>query len=263
MNHRTARPDARAKGAVRGGAVRGAAARGPRRPDRPDRPDRPRRTRRWVLAGACALLAVPVLADRVAAGVAEDRMADRIAARQSALVAAPDVSIDGFPFLWNAAAGSYPEVEVEGRARTDEGLPVTASLDLREVSRTAGGYAAATARGRFEVPLDALAAKRGAGFRLTGRDGRLEITRSFMGVPLVVTAELKLSGDTVTLEPAAASLAGRSIDPANPQIAAALRAAERKIPELPLGLVPSGISVDGSAVTVHAEAREVALADTA
>lgn len=259
MNHRTARPDARAKGAVRGGGVRGgavraAAARGPRRPGR---------TRRCALAGACALLAVLVLADRVAAGVAEDRMAGRIAARQSALVGAPDVSIDGFPFLWNAAAGNYPEVEVEGRARTDDGLPVTASLDLREVSRTAGGYAAATARGQFKVPLDALAAKRGAGVRLTGRDGRMEITRSFMGVPLVVTAALKLTGDTVTLEPAAASLAGRPLDPANPQIAAALRAAERKIPELPLGLVPSGISVDAGAVTVRGEAREVALADTA
>ncbi|MFK0237360.1 LmeA family phospholipid-binding protein [Streptomyces vinaceus] len=254
MNHRTTQPDARAKGAVRGGAARGAAARGPRGP---------RRTRRWALAGACALLAGLVLADRVAAGVAEDRMADRIAARQSALVQAPDVSIDGFPFLWNSAAGSYPEVEVEGRARTEDGLPVTASVDLREVSRTPGGYAAATARGQFTVPLDALAAKRGAGVRLTGRDGRSEITRSFMGVPLVVTAALKLTGDTVTLEPAAASLAGRPLDPANPQIAAALRAAERKIPELPLGLVPSGISVDAGAVTVHGEAREVALADAA
>ncbi|MFE5769625.1 DUF2993 domain-containing protein [Streptomyces sp. NPDC056485] len=257
MNHRTAQADARTKTAVRGSGPRGTAARSQRSPGSP------RRARRWVLAGACALLVGLVLTDRVAAGGAEGRMADRIAARQSALVAAPDVSIDGFPFLWNAAAGSYPEVEVDGRARTGDGLPVTASLDLHDVSRSADGYSAARATGEFRVPLDALGAKRGAGVRMTGRDGRLEITRSFMGVPLVVTASLKLTGDTVTLEPAAASLAGRPLDPANPQIAAALKAAERKIPELPLGLVPSGISVDGSAVTVHGEAKDVGLADEA
>ncbi|MFF4104722.1 DUF2993 domain-containing protein [Streptomyces sp. NPDC001903] len=250
MNHRTAEARARARAVVRGSAARGTAAR---------RPPRPRRTRRWAPAAACALLAGLVLADRVAVGAAEGRMADRIAARQSALVAAPDVSIDGFPFLWNAAAGSYPEVEVDGRAKTEDGLPVTASFDLREVSRTAGGYAAAQARAEFKVPLDALAAKRGPGVRLTGHDGRLQITRSVMGVPLVVTAALGLSGGTVTLEPTEASLAGRPLNPANPQIAAALKAAERKIPDLPLGLVPSGISVDAGAVTVHGEAKNVTL----
>ncbi|MFE2552088.1 DUF2993 domain-containing protein [Streptomyces sp. NPDC059355] len=257
MNHRTPQADARAKAGVRGTAVRGTAVRGTA--VRGTAARRPRRARRWVAAGACALLAVVVLADRVAAGVAEDRMADRIAARQSALVAPPSVSIGGFPFLWSAAAGTYPEVEVEGRAKTEDGLPVTASFDLHDVSRTAGGYAAAQARAEFKVPLDALGAKRGPGVRLAGHDGRLEITRSVMGVPLVVTAALKLTGDTVTLEPTAASLAGRPLNPANPQIAAALKEAERKLPDLPLGLVPSGISVDGGAVTVHGEAKEVTL----
>ncbi|WP_406388526.1 DUF2993 domain-containing protein [Streptomyces sp. NBC_00211] len=220
---------------------------------------RPRRTRRWALAGASGLLVGLVLADRVAAGVAEGRMADRIAARQSALVAAPNVSIDGFPFLWHAAAGTYPQVEVEGRAETRDGLPVTAAIDLRDVSKKPGGYSAAAARAEFKVPLDALGAKRGPDVRLTGHDGRLEITRSVMGVPLVVTAALTLTGDTVTLEPTAASLAGRPLDPANPRIVAALKAAERKIPELPLGLSPSAISVDGSDVTVHSEAKDLAL----
>ncbi|MFK0046394.1 DUF2993 domain-containing protein [Streptomyces sp. NPDC090741] len=257
MNHRTARADARAKAVVRGTAVRGTAGRGAAVRGAAAR--RPRRTRRWALAGVCALLAGLVLADRVAAGVAEDRMADRIAARQSALVAAPSVSIGGFPFLWNAAAGAYPEVEVDGRARTEDGLPVTASVDLHDVSETAGGYSAAGARAEFKVPLDALGAKRGPGVRLTGHGGRLEIARTVMGVPLVVTAALTLTGDTVTLEPTAASLAGRPLDPANPQIVAAFKAAERKIPALPLGLVPSGISVDAGAVTVHGEAKDVSL----
>ncbi|KPI33599.1 Protein of unknown function DUF2993 [Actinobacteria bacterium OV450] len=220
---------------------------------------RPRRTRRLVLAGACALIAGLVLTDRVAAGVTEGRMADRMAARQSALVAAPDVSIDGFPFLWHAAAGSYPQVEVEGRAETQDGLPVTAAFDLHDVSRRRGGYSASAARAAFSVPLDALAAKRGSDVRLTGRDGKLQITRTIMGMPLVVTAALKLTGDTVTLEPTAASLAGRALDPANPRIVAALNAVERKIPELPLGLAPSSVSVDDGAVTVHSEAKDLAL----
>ncbi|MFB9580579.1 LmeA family phospholipid-binding protein [Streptomyces goshikiensis] len=215
--------------------------------------------RRWVLIGAGALVAVAALADTIAAGVTESDLADRVSRRQSALTQSPDVSVDGFPFLLHAARGTFPHVEVRAKVKTDEGLPVTASVDLRDVSKTGGGYRAATARADFSVPLDALAAHRGEGVRLSESDGRLRITRDFLGMPLVVTAEVGLSGDTVTLEASAATFAGRPLDPANPRIAAAVKEAEREIPDLPLGLEPSGVSVAEGAVTVHARASDVAL----
>ncbi|MCX4545491.1 DUF2993 domain-containing protein [Streptomyces sp. NBC_01565] len=235
-----------------------AASAADRQPTSLPRPRR-RRARLWTVAGACALVAVAALTDTVAAALAEGDLADRVVRRQSALVESPDVSIEGLPFLLHAARGTFPEVDVRAKAATEEGLPVTASVDLRNVSKAKGNYRAATARADFSVPLDALAAKRGPDVRLSESGGRLEISRAVLGLPLVVTTEVRLSGDTVTLEPTAATIAGRPLDPANPRIAAAVKDAEREIPALPLGLEPSGISVADGAVTVHARADDVAL----
>ncbi|MEU6276095.1 DUF2993 domain-containing protein [Streptomyces populi] len=52
-----------------------------------------------------------VLADRVAVGFAEDEAADRIKSTEG-LAATPDVSIEGFPFLTQVAAGELDDVKI-------------------------------------------------------------------------------------------------------------------------------------------------------
>lgn len=53
-------------------------------------------------------------ADRVAAGVAEDQVADKLVS-DGRLSARPDVSIDGFPFVTQAISGRFDGVDVSAR----------------------------------------------------------------------------------------------------------------------------------------------------
>ena len=59
----------------------------------------------------CCWSASPSLADRIACGVAEDRVATELAAA-GGLAGTPEVEITGFPFLTQAVGGSYDEVRI-------------------------------------------------------------------------------------------------------------------------------------------------------
>ncbi|MFD9978473.1 DUF2993 domain-containing protein, partial [Streptomyces sp. NPDC059017] len=178
-----------------------------------------RRLLLWTaLVTAVLLLALPAV-DRLSATVAEKRLAERIAARQESLVGAPRVSIGGFPFLLSAARGTFPEIAVEADAVTKEGRAVRASVELREVTGTGGGYTAASADARFTAPFDSLGAGLGDGATLSADgDGRLRVDREVLGLPLTVVAEPRLTGRTITVVPVSASFAGRPVDPRRPPI---------------------------------------------
>ncbi|MEV0414358.1 DUF2993 domain-containing protein [Streptomyces sp. NPDC050448] len=207
-----------------------------------------------VLAGA-ALLTV----DAVARQVAEERFADRIAARQGG-PAAPEVTIKGYPFLLDAARGTHPEVRVKADARTSDGLPVKAAVDLHEVSERAGGYAAASVDAAFTARFDSLGSRGGRDVRLSDAgNGRVRIEAGVVGMPLVITAELRLDAGAVTLHADSAALAGRPIDPAAPAIDRALSERRRQLPPLPMGLEATAVSVGSDGVTVHARAHRVDL----
>lgn len=220
-----------------------------------------RRRLLWMsLVAVVPLVALPAV-DRVSASVAENRLAERIAARQKALVGTPRVSIDGFPFLLSAARGAFPSVDVRADAVTGEGRPVRASVELRDVAGTGGGYTAASADARFTAPFDSLGAGLGAGARLSADgSGRLRIDREVLGLPLTVVAEPRLTGRTITVVPVAASFAGRPVDPSGPRISAAFSAAEVVVPDLPAGLAPTRVSVGNAGVTLHAGGKDVRLA---
>ncbi|MFD9971757.1 DUF2993 domain-containing protein [Streptomyces sp. NPDC059015] len=220
-----------------------------------------RRLLLWTaLVTAVLLLALPAV-DRLSATVAEKRLAERIAARQESLVGAPRVSIGGFPFLLSAARGTFPEIAVEADAVTKEGRAVRASVELREVTGTGGGYTAASADARFTAPFDSLGAGLGDGATLSADgDGRLRVDREVLGLPLTVVAEPRLTGRTITVVPVSASFAGRPVDPAGPRISAAFAGRELVVPELPAGLAPTRVSVGEAGVTLHARGNEVRLA---
>ena len=132
--------------------------------------------RRWTVLALCAVLAALPVADRVAAGVAEGRIADRVAAVSTAVVGTPQVRIDGFPFLLDVARGTFPQVSVRADAVTAEEQPVSAAIELHTVTEKAGTYTAASADGRFTVPLDSLGGGSGEAASLSAdEDGRLRI----------------------------------------------------------------------------------------
>lgn len=73
-----------------------------------------RRRRRWpivLLVVIVLLVILAVVADRVALSLAEDKAASALQSSQG-LSHKPDVSVDGFPFLTQLAAGEFDEVDV-------------------------------------------------------------------------------------------------------------------------------------------------------
>ncbi|MFE6844787.1 DUF2993 domain-containing protein [Streptomyces sp. NPDC057686] len=220
----------------------------------------PRRRAPRAVAVALLVGAALLTADAVARQVAENRFADRIAARPGGGLASPEVTIEGYPFLLDAARGTHPEVRVRGDARTSDGIPVKASVDLHAVSEHAGGYAAQSLDAAFTAPFASLGSRGDRSVRLSDAgNGRVRIEAAVVGMPLVITAEPRLDAGAVTLSADSASLAGRPIDPATPAIGRALSERSRPIPPLPLGLEPTAVSVGSGGVTVHARARRTDL----
>ena len=245
-------------------------------PMTPDTPATPKkRTRRMALPRRQArpVIALAVLAgtalltvDALARHVAEERFADRIAERHGSGLSAPEVSIEGYPFLLDTARGTHPEVRLKADARTRDGIPVKTVVDLREVSERAGGYAAESADATFTAPFDSLGSlgslgsQGGRKVRLSDAgNGRLRIESGVLGMPLIITAELRLDAGAVTLHADSAALAGRPIDPTAPAIGRALSKQRRQLPPLPMGLKATAVSVGADGVTAHAHAQGVDL----
>jgi hypothetical protein len=85
---------------------------------------RTRRRRRWpaVLVVLVVLVgAILVAADRVAVAVAQDRVATKLA-DQRPFSGKPSVSIHGFPFLTQAAGGTYHDIELTGPGEPVAGM---------------------------------------------------------------------------------------------------------------------------------------------
>lgn len=224
---------------------------------------RPRRRSRWVLAGITVLALAVLGADRLAVHRAESRISDRISERAeergTPLAKKPDVTIPAFPFLLRTA-DSIPEIRVEAQTTTADGLPVQAVIGLRDVAAKSGSYSAGKAEADLSTPLSAVENRLGPGTDVSADAGHLRITREVLGVPLTLTADLVLSGDTLTLRPIAATLAGRPIDPNGPRITEMLTAHRRRLPDLPMNLRPTAVLVHDRDITLHAKSDQPRLA---
>ena len=115
------------------------------------------------------LLALLVAADFGARAYAESRTADAIKAEVGTDVT-PDVSIEGFPFLWHAVQGSYPQVVISATTTSADSIPgvravaelETVNLPLRDaLAGSAANLTAQSANVRALIPLDSLAAALG------------------------------------------------------------------------------------------------------
>ena len=97
---------------------------------------RPRRKKHWgrrLLVLAVVLIGLLVVADRVSLAVA-DTAAGVTLQRSQGLAARPDVSIDGFPFLTQLAAGSFDRIEVTAKNLTVGQAGVTLRIANLEVT---------------------------------------------------------------------------------------------------------------------------------
>ncbi|MDO3703865.1 DUF2993 domain-containing protein [Micromonospora sp. C28SCA-DRY-2] len=171
--------------------------------------ERPRRRGRKVLITLVVLLLVLagllVVADRVAAGVAERAIADQVrqeVAKQDAQSAPPEVEVGGFPFLTQVLDGRYERIsivlrDVQGSVQGDAVSVPRLDVDARDVRASLdtirsgqGEVVAETVNGTGTISYDSLAKLLDRpGLRLAEQNGRLAVTApvDILGQRLTVT----------------------------------------------------------------------------
>ncbi|KAB1140594.1 DUF2993 domain-containing protein [Streptomyces luteolifulvus] len=226
-----------------------------------------------------------VIADRLAVGFAEDEAADKLRTTEG-LATTPDVSIKGFPFLTQAAAGEFDDIEVgikDYEASTGTDGDTIRVDDLKAAMKGvtfSGDYSSATAAsasGTATIGYDELlkAAKseptrvapavRAQVVGLSdGGNGKIEvkIDATVLGVklprPVAVLSSVKVvDGDTVTVR--ADSLPDLGIDLAE----TALRSItdfDQTIEELPGGIRLDKVQAAGDGVEISVQGSNVRLA---
>ncbi len=237
--------------------------------------------RRLGCLGFLAVLLVVLVvaftaADRIVAGIAEDRLATELAKaarEQNAVPGETSVSIDGYPFLTQVWNGEYDGGRITvDQLRTQELTIANVDVDVeslavpRDVLFGAQPHdiTAARMRGAATVSLTELATRLGVpGLKITGNGTRLRFTAplTFGGFTARIEgiADVRLQGSRVWLDVAQMSAGGvpvpeRALAPIRRQLSGGVT-----IPPLPYSLRLTGIRVDGSNVRVNAAADNVLL----
>lgn len=219
---------------------------------------------RRLFTALLVLVALLVAADRVAAVVAEKTVADRIRVAEG-LQSTPSVSIGGFPFLTQAAAGDYTDVSVTIHGLRRGGLAITSmSAHLRGVHvpladvlrRRVGTAPVDSATGTIHLDYADLNADLAGKDLVVGYGGRPGVVslRS-RSVPVSGTVRLQVSGDEISAYLTGIHAAGLSLPVQGFGFTLAL-------PSMPFGVRLTSVTCSASGVDVSAAASALVLSPT-
>lgn len=217
------------------------------------------------------LVGLAVLLDRVAVGVAEERVATELVSR-GGLQAAPRVDIAGFPFLTQAIGGSYDDVRISLTA-AELGQPEGTRADLA-LHGVQVPLSAALTGSLSEVPVDRidgtatlsyalLSAQLGRDTELARTGDRLRITRTVevlgQRVRLTAVGQVTLDGSDLVVDVQEAAGAGVEVPGFLLDRAADLLDLRYPVPVLPFGLQVTSVRPAAEGVDVGLEAVDTVL----
>jgi hypothetical protein len=220
------------------------------------------------------LLGLTVVVDRVAVGVAEERVATELTSA-GGLQGIPTVDITGFPFLTQAVAGRYEDVRISLTAEQlgqPEGTRADVALHGAQVP-----LSAVLSGSVQEVPVDRiegtatlsyglLSAELGADTTLEREGDGLRITRTveLLGrrIPLTAVGTVTLDGNALVVDVDRASGAGVELPGFLVQQASDRLDLRYEIPVLPFGLQLTGVMPGADGVDVRLEAVDAVLRAT-
>ena len=226
---------------------------------------------RALLVVILLLIGLVLVADRVAVGFAEDRVAEQVA-EKGGLAGTPEVDIDGFPFLTQAVGGRYDEVRISLTA-DQLGQPEGTSADvvLRGVEVPLSSVLAGSVQ---EVPVERidgtatlsyalLSAQLGSGTELEREGDGLRITRTVevlgQQVRLTATGQVALDGNDLVVDVEEASGAGVDVPGFLLDRATDLLDLRYPVPALPFGLQLTGVRPAADGVDIRVEATDTVL----
>jgi hypothetical protein len=218
-----------------------------------------------LLVVVLLLLGLAYAADRVALGMAEDRVAEEIAAK-GGLAGTPDVEIDGFPFLTQAFAGEYEDVRISLTA-AELGQPEGTRADIAlhgvqvplssVLSGSVQQVPVARVDGTATLSYDLLSAQLGGDTTLRREGDGLRITKTveLLGqtIPLTAAGTVSLDGNDLVIDVEKASGAGVDIPSILVDRVADLLDLRYAVPPLPFGLQLTSVTPaeDGVEITVE------------
>ncbi len=232
---------------------------------------------RKFLLTLLVLAALLIAADFGARVYAESRTADAVQT-ELGTTTAPDVSIEGFPFLFHAVRGEYPQVVMTAANIDNTLLPgiravltlVTVTLPLRDaLSGDTSNLAAQATNLQVLIPLSSLAAALQNDLTLSAApDGSLMVSTTLRvaGQPIVVTgtATLTVADDTLTLSVGSLTAAGIDLTPVVKAAADSLAVELSRsfaLTGLPFTVTQASVTVTGSDIVVTADTGPVRLGD--
>jgi len=218
------------------------------------------------------LLGLAVLADRVALGVAEDRVATELAAK-GGLQGSPDVEIAGFPFLTQALGGRYDDVRISLTAE-ELGQPAGTRADIAlhgvevplssVLSGSLGEVPVERIDGTATLSYALISDQLGSDTELIREGDGLRITRTVevLGQSLRLTAagQVTLEGNDLVVDVEEAAGAGIDVPDFLLERAADLLDLRYTVPALPFGLQLTSVTPAEDGVDIRVEASNAVLA---
>jgi hypothetical protein len=218
------------------------------------------------------LLGLAVLADRVAHGMAEDRVAAELV-EKGGLQGSPEVEIAGFPFLTQALGGRYDDVRISATAE-ELGQPAGTRADIAlhgvevplssVLSGSVGEVPVERIDGTATLSYDLLEAQLGGDTTLHREGDGLRITKTveLLGqeIPLTATGTVTLDGNDLVVDVANATGAGIDIPDVLVDRVADLLDLRYAVPALPFGLTLTSVTPADEGVDVTVEATDTVLA---
>ncbi len=227
---------------------------------------------RKLLIGLVALAVLLVAADRISVAVAENQISDRLTSAYG-LPHKPGVSITGFPFLTQVAAGDYHQIDVSA-SQVPAGGATLHDLNIRltGVHATVGqvlgnGSSMVTAdraAGSAMVGFGTVDQRLPGGFRLRPDGTNLSVSGrlAFHGVhiPVSATVALGVSGTGISVTPVQVRVPGVLGLPVS-AYSSRLRVVV-PLSTLPLHLHLTSVHVTPDGLRIGASARHVQFART-
>ena len=226
---------------------------------------------RALIVVVLLLLGLAVLADRVGVGIAEDKVAEQVAAK-GGLQGTPAVDITGFPFLTQAVAGTYDDVRIALTAeelgqpagtRVDIALHgvhvplssvVSGSVDQVPVDRIDGTATLSYALLAAQLGGDTTLRREGDGLRITKTVEVLGRT-----LPLTATGTVALDGDELVVDVERGSGAGVDLPDFLVTRVSDLLDLRYDVPALPFGLRLTGVDPAEDGVHLRLAAEDAVL----
>ncbi len=216
----------------------------------------------WTLVVLAVAAGGAYLADTLLRQQAEERVAAEVQQAIPGVEQAPQVTIEGFPFLTQVAAGELESVRLTAPAATVEGLRLEDVVVRLHGVGTESPYTARTAEMTALVTPEAAEAALGlADLDLEVRDGELLATASVLGLPLDVAMTATAEDHDIVVDVVAFLLGGFRVEstelPAD--LTAQLQDLRFRISGLPADMSLTGVTVVDGGMEVAAAGTNLTL----